>query len=490
MLENDQLVTGAVLYCDGGAKPSSQGFIGWGAHGYIYQHKTLKKPNTVDSHLITNAGYIATSAITDKEIPVEPINYLDFSGSELGEGTNNRAETLAFMNSVKKVVELGATELCVISDSEYLVKGITQYLAKWHSNNYTKSDGNRVANIDIWMSIRELITELESKKIALKLQWIKGHNGNLGNVQADTLASIAVNTSMLGEHEHTYLISDIKSYWKLKIDRHPFLNFNRLYFCTVDGLSHSLPGHYYLSNPSKKEEFLIGKRLPQSSYSVVRLNEPDVMIEETKQYQRKITNGYNIIAAIRLDQLYHPTIYRYLRDFKHRCLSKDRRNFNLNFIGNNPLTIEMNPVGLTYRAVEAFNYLDELLEEYLGTVSLRPFVKHYDITDRFFDIELKTIKKEEVTTYTVKPDLKSVSDIYIELEHEYNSVIHNLKIPYALGLDSLTRNSLKKIEEEAPKVTLVLSHDTDLSIRYATIIEATSGYVIHSNFFADKMFLK
>lgn len=492
MSEVNQAVKGVVLYCDGGARPSSQGFIGWGSHGYIYEVNELKKPFIVDSHLITNKGYLPIAKSKGDELQVEPISYIDFIGSELGEGSNNKAELLAFYNSVTRLLLENITEFTIIADSEYLVKGVTTYLKNWHSNNYIKSDGNRVANVDIWSNIHALLKELEEKEIKLDLMWIKGHNGHLGNVQADMYASIGVNMSSKGIKETIFNLTAVKGYWKPDVERHPFLNFNRIYFNTLRESNTS--GIYYQSNPSKKVEFMIGKRLPATSFSVIRLTEPDLIIEDIRNLQCDLTNGFNVIASIKLDQVYNALTYKFLNEFGPHCLVKDRRNFNLNFIDNKPVTVEMNPVGLTYRAIEAFNYLDDALDQYLehkeGRATKPDHIFHHDITDQFFNKETKTVKKEEVEILVIKPELMATTDMTLTIKQPWKDKEVELKIPYILGLDTLTRNGLKKIESENPTITLYVWFECEISMRYATIITCDSGKGIWSNFFSDKIFLK
>ena len=74
---------------------------------------------------------------------------------------------------------------CVVvlhTDSEYLQKGITEWLPGWKRRNW-KRKGGELKNQDLWMRLDELIT---MHKIQWK--WVRGHAGDLNNERCDELA--------------------------------------------------------------------------------------------------------------------------------------------------------------------------------------------------------------------------------------------------------------------------------------------------------------
>lgn len=108
--------------------------------------------------------------------------------------TSQRAELAAASNAIWSVENsLGdrskGMRIVVYSDSEYLVKGMNQWIANWKSNGWKLADGRDVKNKDIW---EQLSSRCEN--LSIEWRWIKGHNGNAGNTIVDAISSyIATN---------------------------------------------------------------------------------------------------------------------------------------------------------------------------------------------------------------------------------------------------------------------------------------------------------
>ena len=73
-------------------------------------------------------------------------------------------------------------EVAVYSDSDYLRKGMTEWMPGWLSRNW-----KNVKNVDLW---KEIIKVAEAHSISWN--WVKGHSGNIGNERADELANKGV----------------------------------------------------------------------------------------------------------------------------------------------------------------------------------------------------------------------------------------------------------------------------------------------------------
>ena len=72
----------------------------------------------------------------------------------------------------------------MFTDSQYLRLGITQWIARWHQNNWMSSSKKPIKNRDLWQELFEL-----SKMHKINWQWVKGHSGDIGNELADKLAN-------------------------------------------------------------------------------------------------------------------------------------------------------------------------------------------------------------------------------------------------------------------------------------------------------------
>jgi ribonuclease HI len=79
----------------------------------------------------------------------------------------------------------GCLDVCVHSDSEYVVQGINSRLAVWHKRDYRRSsNGPLIANDDLWRDLAYAISNLRS----VKAKWIRGHNKHPENERCDKLA--------------------------------------------------------------------------------------------------------------------------------------------------------------------------------------------------------------------------------------------------------------------------------------------------------------
>ncbi len=95
--------------------------------------------------------------------------------------TNNRMEMTAAIVALSVLpTGCGAT---IYSDSQYLVKGMTQWLAGWKRKGFRRG-GTLIPNTDLWRTLDAL-----SRGKAINWRWVRGHNGHAGNERVDRLAS-------------------------------------------------------------------------------------------------------------------------------------------------------------------------------------------------------------------------------------------------------------------------------------------------------------
>ena len=99
-------------------------------------------------------------------------------------GTSNNAMEL--MGVLVALRELTCPCLVnIISDSRYVVDGISRWLLGWKANGWRKADGGVVANCELWKEMFRF-----SQIHVLHANWIKGHAGNFSNATCDQLACI------------------------------------------------------------------------------------------------------------------------------------------------------------------------------------------------------------------------------------------------------------------------------------------------------------
>ncbi len=97
--------------------------------------------------------------------------------------TNNKMEMMAAISGLEAVVE--DIPVIVLSDSQIVVKGMTEWLEGWKAKNWKGSKGP-VENRELWERLDQLSTGKD-----ISWHWVKAHNGHPINEMADTLASNA-----------------------------------------------------------------------------------------------------------------------------------------------------------------------------------------------------------------------------------------------------------------------------------------------------------
>ncbi|WP_150913399.1 ribonuclease HI [Marinobacter halotolerans] len=103
--------------------------------------------------------------------------------------TNNRMELMAAIQGLKALKR--ACEVELFTDSQYVRKGITEWMHGWKKNGWKTAARKPVKNEDLW---RQLDEEVARHKI--NWHWVKGHAGNPGNELADELANKGVEELM------------------------------------------------------------------------------------------------------------------------------------------------------------------------------------------------------------------------------------------------------------------------------------------------------
>jgi ribonuclease HI len=113
-----------------------------------------------------------------------PDRDVELSGAE-NNSTNNRMELSAAINALDSLT--GSPQVQVYTDSEYLKKGITEWLPNWRKRGW-KRKGGTLANQDLWMRLDSL-----SQKYQIEWKWVRGHAGNILNEKVDRLVRQAIN---------------------------------------------------------------------------------------------------------------------------------------------------------------------------------------------------------------------------------------------------------------------------------------------------------
>jgi ribonuclease HI len=98
--------------------------------------------------------------------------------------TNNRMELTAAARALQELKRPCRVEL--YTDSEYLKRGITEWLPGWRRRNWRRK-GGALANIDLWQALDQAVQQHQ-----VAWRWVRGHAGHPDNERVDQLAKAAI----------------------------------------------------------------------------------------------------------------------------------------------------------------------------------------------------------------------------------------------------------------------------------------------------------
>ncbi len=95
--------------------------------------------------------------------------------------TNNRMEMMAVIQGISALKR--PCTIAVYTDSQYVQKGITEWIWGWKKRDWKTADNKPVKNADLWQ-----LLDTEVRKHKVSWHWVKGHAGHVENERADELA--------------------------------------------------------------------------------------------------------------------------------------------------------------------------------------------------------------------------------------------------------------------------------------------------------------
>jgi ribonuclease HI len=99
--------------------------------------------------------------------------------------TNNRMELTAVIRALESLA--GPSTIEVYTDSQYVQKGISEWLAAWKRRGWRTADKQPVKNVDLWQQLEHVAAGHR-----VSWHWVKGHAGHPENERADALANRGV----------------------------------------------------------------------------------------------------------------------------------------------------------------------------------------------------------------------------------------------------------------------------------------------------------
>lgn len=100
--------------------------------------------------------------------------------------TNNRMEMMAAIQALESLKR--PCKVSLSTDSQYLKKGITEWLKDWKGRGWKTASKKPVKNIDLWQRLDNVVQQHQ-----IAWHWVRGHDGHVENEIADGLANQAIN---------------------------------------------------------------------------------------------------------------------------------------------------------------------------------------------------------------------------------------------------------------------------------------------------------
>lgn len=103
--------------------------------------------------------------------------------------TNNRMEMRAVIEALAALTR--TCDVILHTDSQYVMKGITEWMPQWIRRGWKTADKKPVKNVDLWQQMDKEVT-----RHRVQWRWVRGHTGNPGNERADQLANKGVDDAL------------------------------------------------------------------------------------------------------------------------------------------------------------------------------------------------------------------------------------------------------------------------------------------------------
>lgn len=477
----------AVIYTDGGFKPSHV-IGGWGFHGYVFTQQECKTGTGAKNFTPGPKGYLKGNVLP---VPITVHEYVNGLGSITENATNNVAELMGATRALKYVLGRGLKTVHLLLDSQYVLKGLTEYIGRWESAGWVKGDGQPVANLELWQELLAVKRAVEAAGVEISMAWVRGHNkewsekteGEPGNAAADELCNRACQAAINGVVIDQVSSTPAKGYWKVKADRNRMLNLRSMLYIgqlvpSTD--TESKPSVYMMTQFKAQNEFLRmmleGKPMSDSQFAVVELNEPDPVIKTLTDLHDAFAVKTSLTPIVRLDlaTITKPEVYHSINTTGADYLIHSEREHRVMLLDKTPLSVAMEPPRLAMRALTTLEAMYQILQRYRNPVAEEVMIQFTDITELLYGMVEKGKKshrklKDHVTstTRTLSVEVGYRTDVAVEVAMK--------EVSLSLTLDLPDRNTLSALAESVVKVVAVTWPESKRAIRCATIIETIDG---------------
>ena len=114
----------------------------------------------------------------------------ELTGAE-AQTTNNRMELMGAIGALEALTR--SSRVALYTDSQYVKKGMTEWLKSWIARGWLTADKKPVKNADLWQRLQTAASGHQ-----VEWHWVRGHNGDPGNERVDALANRAIDQLLAG----------------------------------------------------------------------------------------------------------------------------------------------------------------------------------------------------------------------------------------------------------------------------------------------------
>jgi ribonuclease HI len=311
---------------------------------------------------------------------VTPLAYLDAWGWIEDTPTNNVAELQAMIEAYKYLTENPVDNVLILSDSQYVKNGLQKWVKNWKRNDWIKPDGEPVANRGLWETFLEWEEKIKALGLKVKVDWVKGHSGNVGNDIVDNNAK----TGSGGRQRYHLQHSDVQGYHNPKVQSNDLMLKKWLVFDMAAGTQQPDGYHYYhmfnlggmngyghkkedsLRQRHSKTATLFGRRISDATFAVMRTPTPvDDLDRIISLHQQAHQQDIVELGLACLDVVYKPTVQQRLETHGAGSLIKVDSNRSLITASDELVSITINPPYMANEGATLFGMIQKRFVDFL-----------------------------------------------------------------------------------------------------------------------------
>lgn len=502
------------------AEESPKARIGVGEHhtptnfGYLTKkdYKLAVASSDLAVTLVALADALPSTEVLEaaKAIPtlfhVKPIEYFDTF--VLKPDIRSKVEALLTLTHqlLIKATERGVRKIMLYSWNPGFIRHL-QSLSIYADNKWRTPNDGPIPYVELWKEVYRLTTALTENGCVIsyvasnqpyvpeqeenaeaseedpdavevdKEDLSAGHSDSslLGEEQAYSLCSIAMEMSKRGYIEPLFEYND-QVYWKVKDVKPDILSLKYIFFGRNPAST-----QLHMVSPGGKLAF-IGRRLSQGAYAVVRMDQRDASLSNAIAYQRERTDLQGEAFALSIDKLYGFRFQVLYSHYKELAYIRQPGKLGIFAPDGSELIIHIDPPALAYRANNIFSELQCSLTDINDGTEFEVM----DITDLFYE----SIEKKGLPSLKLKPSIhQTLRTVEVKGFPFKDKGSKEMAVKLMLGLDTPTRNALKRLESTLIKLSLTWTWISPTCFSVNTHVKTTDATMVWSNFYSNTFYL-